>query len=384
MDSSGFLDESVVSNIYGTQRADSNDFYFMGKKNLDSTVSQKKSKKSFEVEPNSIDQFEMEMKNMNTSDKNLSEIYIENIFDDSYKIPMNRVNHRYSCSRIGHEFLYESSGIEEVEVLEMRKFCFMQNGKIITYLVNLYIFSEFMNWNEIENDDRIKVIIVGRNLKTKIFTPDTDKILNKLNLSSDKKSEFNSFINGVNKFFEDPEYVQIKTKNKKFKIQTYGTVIILLLLLSLIIYLMVEVILNTNLKTINKFSLIFLLCCFCVLFIYFLIRQSLKMKKLKLYSIYNTLEHFLLNSNRIYDYIETWNRNFFEINKIRVSVPISVSYIMFNLNPYQQIEIKPLEIDKYKRKLYKSNDVVYRDKHLNKFLRKVKNTNAIDSTSYST
>ena len=384
MDSSGFLDESVVSNIYGTQRADSNDFYFMGKKNLDSTVSQKKSKKSFEVEPNSIDQFEMEMKNMNTSDKNLSEISIENIFDDSYKIPMNRVNHRYSCSRIGHEFLYESSGIEEVEVLEMRKFCFMQNGKIITYLVNLYIFSEFMNWSEIENDDRIKVIFVGRNLKTKIFMPDTDKILNKLNLSPDKKSEFNNFINGINKFFEDPEYIQIKTKNKKFKLHTYGTVIILLLLLSLIIYLMVEVILNTNLKTINKFSLIFLLCCFCVLFIYFLIRQSLKMKKLKLYSIYNTLEHFLLNSNRIYDYIETWNRNFFEINKIRVSVPISVSYIMFNLNPYQQIEIKPLEIDKYKRKLYKSNDVVYKDKHLNKFLRKVKNTNAIDSTSYST
>ena len=384
MNSSGFLDESIASSNYGTQRAGSgNDFYFLSKKNnLDNTVLQKKSKKSFEIDPNGLDQFEMEMQNMN-SDKNLPELYVENIFDDSYKIPMNRVDDRYSISRIGHKFVYESNGVNKIETLEMRKFCFMQNDKIATYLVNLYIFSEFTNLNEIENDNRIKVIFIRRNIKNKIFIPETEKILKNLNISLDKKSEFNNFIDGINKFFEDPEYLQIKDKNKKFKIRTFGTVILLFLLLILMFYIIMKLIFNDSLKTINKLSLIFLSSCFSILLIYFLIRLFPRMKQLKLFSIYNILEHFLLNSNRIYDYIENWNKKFFGINKIRVSVPISMNYIMFNLNPYQQIEIKHLEIDKYKKKLYKSNDVVYKDKHLNKFLRKIKNNMVIDLNSYS-
>ena len=377
LNNSSFLDESEVSSYNGTQGAPStNDFYFMGKKNLGNN-SPKKPRKSREIDLNSLDKFEMELKNMDLGES-FSELHIEDIFDDSYKIPMNRINQRYSTSRIGHQFVYECSGINNVEILETRRFCFVQNEKITTYLVNLYIFSEFTDLNEIENDDRIKVFFIRRNIKSKTFIPETEKILNNLNLSLDKKSEFNNFIDGINKFFEDPEFLQIKVKNKKFKIRIYGTVIILFLLLILMLCVIAKLAFMNSLQIFNKLSLIFLSSCLSIIFIYFLIKQFSKLNHLKLFSIYNNLEYFLLNSNRIYDYIENWNRNFFENNKIRVSVPISVSYIMFNLNPYQQIEIQHLDIDKYKKKLYKSNDVVYKDKHLNKFLRKIKNNMAID------
>jgi hypothetical protein len=78
--------------------------------------------------------------------------------------------------------------------------------------------------------------------------------------------------------------------------------------------------------------------------------------------LYYDLEYFLLNHNTIMDCFEMWNRNLFENYKIRVTAPISMNYIMFNLNPYQDIEIQHLDMDWIKQKYYKNQKTIFANK----------------------
>lgn len=46
------------------------------------------------------------------------------------------------------------------------------------------------------------------------------------------------------------------------------------------------------------------------------------------------------NYTQFVKYIEGWNRSMFESCRIRVTIPVSMNYILFNMDPYQEIEIK--------------------------------------------
>ena len=82
----------------------------------------------------------------------------------------------------------------------------------------------------------------------------------------------------------------------------------------------------------------------------------------------------LINYTRFNDYIEEWNKNFFEKNKIRVYIPISLNYIMFNLDPYQDIEIKHLDMKWFIEKVYKDKKSMTNDKEFIKYFIKVRST----------
>ena len=81
-----------------------------------------------------------------------------------------------------------------------------------------------------------------------------------------------------------------------------------------------------------------------------------------------------MNYNRFNDYIEEWNKTFFENKKIRASVPISVNYIMFNLDPYQDIEIKHLDMKWFIQSVYKDRKTIANDKEFIKYFIKVRST----------
>ena len=103
-------------------------------------------------------------------------------------------------------------------------------------------------------------------------------------------------------------------------------------------------------------------------FIFVLILKIFDAKNLKLLAIYYELRYLLINYNRVNEHIELWNNNLFENYKIRVSMPISLKYIMFNLNPYQNIEIKHLDLDWMKKKFYKTqNDIFKNEKEFKLF-----------------
>ena len=99
------------------------------------------------------------------------------------------------------------------------------------------------------------------------------------------------------------------------------------------------------------------------IFISGLIIKIIDAKNLQLLFLYYDLRYFLVNYEPIYEYIEEWNRNLFENYNINISVPISLNYIMFNLNPYQNIEIKHLNMNWMKKQFYKSQKELFKSEN---------------------
>ena len=359
---SGYLDDSMISNNENNlERSGFNDFLLV-QNSENNNVNEKSSQKSNQ------NQFESSLE---TPKKNNNDFISDDIFDPSYKISMNKYANRFNTSRIARQFIYESNGKPDVSILKSKKFCLMENDQIMTYLVNLFIFSEFENLSEIEKDDRIKVIFIKKDQNLNKFAPVTDATLNNLNISLEQKSEFNNFIKGINEFLENENYVEIEKGLKKYKFYMYGTTIGLIIGL-LVIACSIYFILKKENGALKIFLSI-LTSILAIVVISLLISHFIKAKKYRLFVIYNLMEYLLIHNNEVCDYIEDWNKKFFENNKIRVNVPISLNYIMFNLNPYQEIEIKHLDMDYYKRKLYKNKNIVFKDKHLYKFLKKIQN-----------
>ena len=107
-------------------------------------------------------------------------------------------------------------------------------------------------------------------------------------------------------------------------------------------------------------------------FTFCLVIKIIDAKNLKILFIFYDLRYLLINYNKINDHIEAWNQNLFENYRIRVSVPISINYIMFNLNPYQNIEIKHHDMDWLKKKYYKSQNDLFKTEKEEKLFHLIK------------
>ena len=97
------------------------------------------------------------------------------------------------------------------------------------------------------------------------------------------------------------------------------------------------------------------------MFLVLLIYKIIDVNNLKILLIFYELRYLIINYNRYCQHIELWNKNLFENYKIAISIPISLNYIMFNLNPYQNIEIKHLDLNWMKKKFYKSQNEIFKN-----------------------
>ena len=97
---------------------------------------------------------------MNAQDyRNYTEVMLEDLFSNSYVIPMNRPS-KFSTSKMGYKFIYESNSKINSYKIDSKKFGLSKNSEVITYLLSLFIFSEFLNLEELEKDKRFKVIFL--------------------------------------------------------------------------------------------------------------------------------------------------------------------------------------------------------------------------------
>ena len=303
--------------------------------------------------------------NSNVKKRNFTEVMIEDIFSNLYAIPLNRPS-KFSTSRMGHKFTYESNSKITSYKIDNIKFGLSKNSEIITYIISLFIFSEFLNLEELEKDKRFKVVFIKQNKIQKQFIIDDKKsLLNRLEMPNDKSNDFDMFLNGVNNFLKEDEYINLQKKNKKKMISVYALIILIILLIlgiAIAIYFTISTLKKGENQT-SKIITLILLFILIMLFSFGLVMKIIEANNLKLLFIYYDLRYLLINFSKINDHIEEWNRNLFENHKIRVSMPISLNYIMFNLNPYQNIEIKHLDMDWLKKKFYKSqNDIFKSDK----------------------
>jgi hypothetical protein len=356
LNESGFNDDSILSDGDDNARDDTN---FLLKSN---TNNQSVIDKALSTKDNNKKNFSGEFKVLNPGDdllnndnRNSSEPMVEDLFSNNYIIPLNRP-HKFSISKMGHQFIFESNSKVYTYKIEKKKFALSKNSQITTYLLSLFIFSEFLNLNELEKDNRFKVNFLKRNPQQKKFiVDDVNSVLTSLEIPLDKSSEFKSFINGINNFLTEQEFLNIQVKNKNKLFWVY------LVMVAFILGLLGMIGLNI-LSYMKEISILVLILEFVVdlFFIIGLIIKIVEAYNLKILFIYNDLKYLILKYNKIYEFVERWNSNLFENYKIRATVPISLNYIMFNLNPYQDVEIKHLDMNEMKRRFYKSQGEVFK------------------------
>ena len=156
----------------------------------------------------------------------------DDIFRDTVKISMNRAN-KFNTSKLARIFTYEENGKSDNYILKSQKFGMSKNNNIITYILNLYIFSEFTNFSKIEKDLRVNLYFLP--ITKNRFIPNVD-FLNKIKIKNDKSDQYIAFINGLNELLNDKEYNEIQKNNKKYAICLYISIIISFLLISSIIF----------------------------------------------------------------------------------------------------------------------------------------------------
>lgn len=318
-----------------------------------------------------------------------SEIMLEDVFSNLYIIPMNRPS-KFSTSRMGHKFIYESNSKVRTFKIDSKKFGLSKNSEIITYLLSLFVFSEFVNLDELSKDKRFKVHFIKLNkIQKQFIIEDMNSLLKNLDIPSQKINELDMFIKGINDFLSENEYLSLQKKRKKKIISIYALILLLILLiisLGIAAYFSIKGL--TNRKTpsnpddtkkeeieTNKASTIFAIVfefISLMFFIFCLVIKIIDAKNLQILFIFYELRYLLLNYNKINDHIEIWNQNLFENYKIRVSAPISINYIMFNLNPYQNIEIKHHDMDWLKKKYYKSQSDLFKTEKEEKLFHLIK------------
>ena len=296
----------------------------------------------------------------------------EEIYRDTIKISLNRAN-KFNTSKLARIFTYEEMGKDEHYILKSKKFGKAKNKNIITYFLNLYIFSEFINFHNLEKDNRFKLYFIPQTNKK--FSPNILNVLNNLKINNIKSDQFIAFINGINDLLNDREYKEIQKKDKIFKICLYiSNIVLILLICGLLVsaYFFRDFILKQ--EKIIKLSIIISASIIFLILLILLIIQIVKFCKRNLYIEYNNLNYMLINYTRFNDYIEEWNKNFFEKIKIRVSIPISMKYLMLNLDPFQDIEIKHLDMKWFIDKAYKDKKKIANDKEFIKYYIKVRST----------
>ena len=291
----------------------------------------------------------------------------------------NEIKHTFRKSRIWRNFLYQSNDNENTEdsYLSNKKFGMRKNNEIITYLINLYIFSEFNNLECIKNDERLKVYFIPKNKEQNFFTYNKEEVIQNLKISSENIENFELFLNGINDFFKEQDFLIVDNFNKKYKCRKNTNIFLLTLLLITLLTSFIFIILKNDIF-VGKIQFIRYLVLFTLLIliglnIFYDVKQIKKRNTVFLHLVYNYLYYMLNNHKKISIYVEEWNKNFFKELKIRVNVPISLNYILFNLNPYQQIEIKDLDMQMFTDK-YFEKDVSQMDKKVLDEFYKIRNS----------
>lgn len=345
----GFDDDSMIYEEENTKKNTNNFLADSGNIMISSINNENNYDENNNDENNYNEQKTLSLNTSNSLRSTFNEpnIMIEDCFSNIYYIPMNTPS-VFSESKNAHQFIYKSNPKSNINTkeLEFKKFAASKNSEIVTYLLCLHVFSEFVNLDELEKDKRFKVIILKKN-KNRFIIENISIFLHKLALlPRDKENDLKTFIDKINYFLEEDEYLNLKKKKRKKLITNYITTIILILLIIGIMLYITYYYYNFDLIRILIASVFAIFGTLC------LIIKILEAKNLKVLFLYYDLRYFLLNHNKIIDCFEVWNRNLFENYKIRVTAPISLNYIMFNLNPYQDIEISHLDMKKIKEKYY--------------------------------
>ena len=241
------------------------------------------------------------------------------------------------------EIIFSDKKDFHIELFKSKKFAICYNETIKTYFFELNTFSEFTNPKIIEKEQRVNVYILEKNKENDIFQYENKEILEHLNIPLNKIKIIENFIKDINSFLEEESYIQLKNSNIKYK-KKYIIYFLILLIIIVAISIIMFLYFYYNYNILPKQYIIGSYIIFIIIVLIFLINIIYKIINMNIKLMFNQIHYMINKENEIKIIINKWNQKEFESIRIKVSVPISLNYIIFNLDPFQNIIIEDLDI----------------------------------------
>ena len=252
-----------------------------------------------------------------------------------------------------------------MSVLNRKKFAVVSNDLVTTFLIGNESFSQFSHPKLIEHDNRVNVYMFEKEKhKDEYICNDINEFISHLgidNTSNELSQNLQLFLQTINEIFLNKNYLSIKRCHLCWTMLCIFIILGLLAITTLSTISLVQIYNNSaQIIALSNSVLVTLICGTCVLMVS-LIYYSTTLPLLLRYKKMNYLWQMHKDNVAL---VNKWNRSIFEANRIKVSVPPSLEYIMFNKDPSQDIQIRNIHLDHIKAKFNPSlavEPIVFKD-----------------------
>ena len=247
-------------------------------------------------------------------------------------------------------FIYRKKKAKLIKFSNLGSFGLIKCENITTYFLGMVACSQFTNPEQVENNKELNVKFLYRGNKNRsngigikgnneVFKLPPDFKIDKIELSKMKH-----FITAVNQFFYTSEYMQTVseiTTNKKLRC-------ILIFIMFCIIIGCFWFLGNDVYKLIRgeiSIDYLFLIknigLSVVIILLLFLSKRSIgKLLKVPFRFLEETISYRIKHAEEVEEFIEKWNEELFIGKHVRIWIPASLDYVMFNSDLYQNIQME--------------------------------------------
>jgi hypothetical protein len=283
-----------------------------------------------DVKSCTIDSVSQDKKTINISNTSKPSIIENNIIITDYQTVVSPVYKR--------KLTFVSEGPIKSKGITKSNFFLYQSDNILTIVYNDKKYSQLISFPQ---SKEMELYFIHKNKSNDVFEYNINEVLGNIYMNignvNTNKNNVDSFLQGMNEFFRKDKYVSITHKNCCTK---FWFVMLISMMILFICGMMLYVIQKKDEASLLMISVVIgvgvVLCGGVVLAV-------LNWNKVFTGLKYNVIRYLIENAHEHNKYIDDWNKSIFISNGVNVSIPITLDYIMFNLNREVEIAIENID-----------------------------------------
>ena len=284
-----------------------------------------------DVKSNTSDYISQDKKTINISNISKPSIVENNIIITDEQTVVSPVYKR--------KLTFVSEGPIKSKGISKSNFFLYQSDNILTIVYNDKKYSQLISFPQ--SSKEMELYFIQKNKSNDVFEYNINEVLGNIYMNignvNTNKNNVDSFLQGMNEFFRKDKYVSITHKNCCTK---FWFVMLISVMILFICGMMLYVIQKKDKVSTLMISVVIgvgvVLCVGVVLAV-------LNWNKVFIGLKYNVIRYLIENANEHNKYIDDWNKSIFMSNGVNVSIPITLDYIMFNLNREVEIAIENID-----------------------------------------
>lgn len=284
-----------------------------------------------DVKSNTSDYISQDKKTINISNISKPSIVENNIIITDEQTVVSPVYKR--------KLTFVSEGPIKSKGISKSNFFLYQSDNILTIVYNDKKYSQLISFPQ--SSKEMELYFIQKNKSNDSFEYNINEVLGNIYMNignvNTNKNNVDSFLQGMNEFFRKDKYVSITHKNCCTK---FWFVMLISVMILFICGMMLYVIQKKDKVSTLMISVVIgvgvVLCIGVMLAV-------LNWNKVFTGLKYNVIRYLIENAHEHNKYIDDWNKSIFMSNGVNVSIPITLDYIMFNLNREVEIAIENID-----------------------------------------